>query len=382
MQLMKRMKRMVVLLLSTVLLVPTIVTASSTTPPTYHFEWQEGGGVNGEVIMKKGISYVDLENIAQLAGMSLNWDNKHLLLQLFGIDKTIEIRVGDSIAYLDGTKVNMGGVPFIQNKTLYVPARFVVTALQGAGLKWDKNKQILNAVQIHKYDRKTSTYGGLVYSVDYNSGNVYTTNGKGVKRQIATQGSPFFEYITYQFQKTAGGLLLVTISDNYGEPHVHNQVLYLLIKNGSVVRQSKVNYFKRYTTNVTFYDGFIALTDGKKLRIFEDGTANLVDSINLVKLGDKDDNYFIEGIDKEFILFRANADGILKLYNRYTKDVVVLSEELLSGKQLEYAQTNDLPYWGDGLVYLGREGDSLMFRNDMMIEKDTTIYKYTLPDLS
>lgn len=78
--------------------------------------------------------------------------------------------------------------------------------------------------------------------------------------------------------------------------------------------------------------------DGNTLRFIQDGTGNVIDTLDLVKLGGEEDAYYVEGIDKEIILLRGNQNGLLTLINRQTGERTLLYKELLTAKDQEYAE--------------------------------------------
>jgi hypothetical protein len=214
----------------------------------------------------------------------------------------------------------------------------------------------------------------MKFAIEGKSGDVYVTDSKGVQRQLAKLGIPIREYLNIGFQKTKGGLLVLNLYDNYGEPHLNNQIFTLVMKDGKAIQQSSVHYWNRLEQNVSMVNDQLVLIDGKTLRLIEDGTGEVVETIDLVKLGIEDDNYFVEYFDKDVFLLRANKSGILKLVDRDTETVTVLYKELLDAKQQEYVETNDMPYIGDFLRFIKREGDMLLFKNEFPYDKDNNTY--------
>lgn len=104
--------------------------------------------------------------------------------------------------------------------------------------------------------------------------------------------------------------------------------------------------------------------DGNTLRFIQDDTGNVIDTLDLVKLGGEEDAYYVEGIDKEIILLRGNQNGLLTLIDRQTGERTLLYKELLTAKDQEYAENNDVPFKGDTLKFIKRSGDKLYFIND------------------
>ncbi|MEK4287986.1 hypothetical protein [Paenibacillus sp. FSL P4-0502] len=59
-----------------------------------------------------------------------------------------------------------------------------------------------------------------------------------------------------------------------------------------------------------------------------------------------------------------------------TSAKTLLYKALLDVEQQKYAETNDLPFFGDNLKFLKREGDALLFNNEYV--QDGKVYKFML----
>lgn len=358
------------------LVFPSIVNAGGTA--YYRFSWENGGDLSGGAIVKNGTTYVPAL-IAQMAGMTLHWDKTHKRAKFEGYGKKAAVRVGSKTGFVDSHLVDVGGAPFLYEEELYLPAQFIIQTLEGGSIRWDAQHYLVSASGLHTYAGVSQTYAGNTYSIVKKTGDLFVMGRNGVQTKIANLGSQLNDGVTMDFKKTPEGLLLVTILDNYGEPHINNHVFTLILKNGAVIRQSDVGYWNRFTNNVTQYGNHLLLTDGKLLRIIEDGTGIVTQTLNLVKLGGEDDNYFIEGIADDFLLIRPNNSGLLTLVDRNSGGSVKLYDKLLDADDIEYVTTNDVPYKGDYLKYVKRNGPTLYFKNNSPMLKDDKLYSYSLP---
>jgi hypothetical protein len=167
-----------------------------------------------------------------------------------------------------------------------------------------------------------------------------------------------------QIEKTPGGLLVITISDSFGEPHINTRVVTLVFKNGELLRKATFAYQFRGDADLKPYDNNLLLHDGNTLRLIQDGTGNITATLDLLKLGGEEDAYYIEGIDNDILLLRGNQKGLLTLIDRKTGERTLLYKELLTSEDQEYAENNDVPYKGDTLKFVKRSGDKLYFLND------------------
>lgn len=231
-------------------------------------------------------------------------------------------------------------------------------------------EQRLNSVD------KANVYGGLIYQLNQ-EGKLYTTNAKGTKKLIYDFKKETFSKPFYQFTKTKKGLLIINISDYYGEPMLNKQTFTVVMKNGAVIRQAYAKYYNRHEENalLTVDQKELVLTDGKKLRVVEDGSGEVIQTYDLKKLGGEDDDYFVEAVDKEYILIRPNHKGLLTYIDRSTRKSTLLYKQLLNAADQEYAELNDIPFYGDQIKFTERKGNTLTFHIGQMTGKavDKTI---------
>lgn len=186
------------------------------------------------------------------------------------------------------------------------------------------------------------------------------------------------DWVGIDIEKTPGGLLVITINNSYGEPHINNRIHTLVFKNGALLRKAQLYYRFRGDTAVKPYDNNLLLHDGNTLRLIQDGTGNVTATLDLSKLGGgEDDAYYLEGIDKDILLLRGSNKGLLTLVDRATGERTLLYKELLTAEDQEYAEMNDLPYYGDTLKFIKRSGDKLYFTNDSPLTGKTEVI-YTL----
>ncbi|WP_147304125.1 stalk domain-containing protein [Cohnella lupini] len=257
------MKRLTVCVLAMALLFPTLTFAE--TPASFRFTWHNEMETNGSAIVRDGVVYIGAEEVFIIAGLQMEWDSAHQRLRLIGDKLKMALRLGSTTGYVNGKVTDIGGFPFVSDKRTYIPARFIVNALSGKNLKWNKSDRSLHATGLHDATTENRTYGGLIYSIKPGTSDLYVTDSKGIKRTLTNLGNHDFDSTEFHFHPTDGGLLIVTIHDNYGEPHVHDRMFTVLIKDGGVIRQSTVNYFNRFTPNVVQYDNHPLLIDEEKL---------------------------------------------------------------------------------------------------------------------
>ncbi|CAH1056797.1 copper amine oxidase N-terminal domain-containing protein [Paenibacillus pseudetheri] len=349
--------------------------ANAALPAFFTFIMDGGGKGTSSALVKQGITYVSA-NHWETAGLKVVWDKSHQRAEFTGWGKKIAVRIGSKQGVLDGKLVNVEGVPFEINGQLYVPARFLVNSLGGTTVSWDATKRIYTATGLLSFASDSAEFGGSTYTVDKKTGSLYITDSVGHTRLLTKLGSQLFDAVHFDFQKTPKGLIYLTLTDVYGEPHINNKWYTLIIKDGMVIRQASVGYYLRYGDNVKIAGNQLLLTDGKLLRLIEDGTGNVTESIELTTLGGNSDNYLVEGMDEDFLLIRSNQQGFLMMIDRKIGTKTLLYKVLLDVEQQKYAETNDLPFYGDNLKFLKREGEALLFKNEYV--QDGKVYKFML----
>ncbi|MEK5027503.1 copper amine oxidase N-terminal domain-containing protein [Paenibacillus sp. FSL M7-1046] len=347
--------------------------SSAATHASFIYYVANGGKGTVPALVKSGTAFVPA-SLLEEAGLRVAWDKADLRAKYVGWEKTVVVTVGSKTAVLDGKTVQLGGAPFRYKEQLYLPARFVVQALEGQTVSWDAAHAVYTAKGLGTFASINATFEGITYSVVKESGKLYAAKAPGKPQLIAKLGSKLYDMVDFKFQKTPGGLIHLTLSDIYGEPHINNTWYTLVIKNGVVIRQASVGYYNRFGNNVAMYDNNLVLTDGKILRVIEDGTGKVKETLDLVKLGGEDDNYLVEGIDDDFLLIRPNQKGILMFIDRKTGGKTLLYKELLNQEQQQYAETNDVPYYGDELKFIKREGNTLQFK----LGREDQIYNYRM----
>lgn len=360
--------------------------ASALPSPTYRFEWTDGTTLTGEAIVKKGVSYIGMDAIVDtMTFYRLILSNEHKV-KYEGFRTSFTITLGKPRGELNGKAVQLGGIPFKKGEQIFVPAKFLVKALRGTKVSWKEKQQVVSAAGLRKDAGARILYSRLTFSLDFETGELtLKDNVEGIERKL-TDLAPILGIVTYSFRRTKGGLLLLTITDNSGEPHIHYRQYQIVLKNRGLIRQSSAYFYERVPLNDMSYGDTIVLTNGKQLRLIEDVTGKVLEKIDLVRIGGEDDNYYVEGMDEDFLLLRANKSGMLKLYDRRTQETVLLYKQLLDPSLYEITETYTQPLVGQGdyLTFVKREGDQLLFRNEapyLKEEERSVIYRYALAKL-
>ncbi|MGV7116386.1 copper amine oxidase N-terminal domain-containing protein [Paenibacillus kyungheensis] len=357
----------------------TPIYAKSATPVnTYEYEFNYAqdqnnyyGSSSGSTITRHGVTFIEVkELLAGTLGLKLYWDQSKQQATFNGFMKKIVFRIDSRTATVDGKSITMTSTPFIlqnpttQQKEIYVPIRSVVQFLGGHSLHMDSQKHVITADQLQAFNVITDVYQGDTYTMRKINGDLYHSHHNSQPVKIASIHTPldFFEFSNIDVSSTSKGLQMVRIQNASGEPHIYHEDFTMIFKNGSLIRQSSMDYHLNKHTNSTMYNGNIILNDGQNLRIIEDGTGNVLENIDLVKLAGKKDSYVVESLQSDIVLLRAISDSHLTLIDRKTGQSVVLYKELLTTEQQKLVDPTTMPFGvDDRLTYIKRIHNMLYF---------------------
>ncbi|WIM37961.1 copper amine oxidase N-terminal domain-containing protein [Paenibacillus sp. PK4536] len=343
---------------------------------TYEFNYAQDqnnyfGSSSGATITRNGVTFIEVkELLVGRLGLKLHWDQNRKQATFDGFMKEIVLRIGSHTATIDSKSITMNAAPFtIQNpitkqKDIYVPIRAVVQFLGGHSLRVNPQNHVIIADQLQAFNVITDVYQGNTYTMKKINGDLYRSyrNHKPVKIASIHNALDFFEFSNIDVSSTSKGLQIIRIQNASGEPHIYHEDFTMIFKNGSLIRQSSMDYHLNKHTNSTMYNGNIILNDGQNLRIIEDGTGNVLENIDLVKLAGKKDRYVVESLQSDIVLLQAISDSHLTLIDRKTGHSVVLYKELLTTEQQKLVDPTTMPFGiDDRLTYVKRIHNRLYF---------------------
>ncbi|MEC0238839.1 copper amine oxidase N-terminal domain-containing protein [Paenibacillus dokdonensis] len=319
-----------------------------------------------DAIIKNGVSYLSSSLLTNYAKLEMRWDQSGNRVEFTGFDKRLAIRVGSHTGLLDGKTVELGAAPFLFKDELYLPAKFVVTALQGGAVHWESKTRTIQADHLHRYPGMSENFEGTLYSLSYDTGDLFVSSGKENKRKVANLGTGL-DIVHFKFEHTSQGLVILRVFNVYGEPHLYTDDFILLLKNGSVFRQANIGFHNTFGEPALWADGKLLLNDGHTLRIIEDGTGKVLETVHLSSLmgtsGDNMVSYNVEAWYPDIALIRPTDTGFLTLVDRSTGNQTLLYKELFKWNEQQQDEVNDPMFPGDHVYFTGRSGDKLNFNH-------------------
>ncbi|MCQ6562869.1 copper amine oxidase N-terminal domain-containing protein [Paenibacillus mendelii] len=308
--------------------------------------------------------YLPVRDIGELLGTIVFWNSSAKMVTMTYPELIVKLNNGSTIETVNGKEMKLSAPMRIVNERIYIPLRFFSEAI-GADVKWNGSAQTVSITKSDPY-----ITGGTIW-LNRKTGDLYIAHPY---EQPPVNVGKIDADIQGEISFGGGGIdsknRIVTIVDNYGEPRTHYDTYSVLVHNNKIVSQKKASYYQRYEQNLSYYqyydpNGWIqntVLTDGRTLTIFnEEGKA--VREYDLPTLVGKDEVYSVLGAGENFLIVRPNKTGFLTLINLEDNSTVELYDKLLSGKDLEYARNNVVPYHGDELKFVGAEWteDELIF---------------------
>ncbi|WP_449240505.1 copper amine oxidase N-terminal domain-containing protein [Desulfoscipio gibsoniae] len=345
--------------------------------------------------LENGRLMVPMRAIFEALDVQVEWDNVTNTIigeNLITKGSNIKLVVGRKTAYINDKAVELDMPAKVIEGRVLVPLRFVAEAL-GGNVEWTAGNSIVN---IDSGFLRTSLgeYRFWLSKSNDELNELFVAVGKSAPEKLADLNL-IIKYRpgddprpTLTAEKTSKGNVLLTAINNYGEPHVFNNVhsIYVNLANNTLQKAS-LHYAFRFEDNIKFYKEQIILTDGKKIIFIDDNTGTISKTINYKELPgeghqeqDGEESYFIEGMGENYLIIRPNNSGILTLIDLKNNQNIQLYKKLLGKEEREFAETNDVPYKGDWLKFIGQKGNLLQFKNEnTIIGPDTSIYTYPVP---
>ncbi|MFM9279675.1 copper amine oxidase N-terminal domain-containing protein [Paenibacillus jiagnxiensis] len=324
---------------------------------------------------KDGTIFLPLRDLGNLLNAVVYWSAKDKTVTLTYPERLVTLKLGSREADINGVKTALSAPIQMKNQRVYVPLRFFSEAT-GAKVEWKAASRTV-AITANASYVKNLPENPAVW-VNRKTGDLYTSASFFSKpAKAGTLNADFQEYLEVTAVKLDGDGLMVTVLDNYGEPHINFDVYTAFVKDNKLLKETKAHYWQRYEANVISSEGRPLLTDGKTLYLLNKDGKELA-SYDLPALVGLDEEYTVAAVDDSYLIVRPNRTGLLTLINLDNNQVVKLYQELLpTAEDLEYAEKNDVPYHGDTLIFAGETDDgTLKFLYDSPFDKKGELELY------
>ncbi|MNI29264.1 hypothetical protein D3C76_714230 [compost metagenome] len=271
----------VILLMSTLLPVKAQSTLAASKYVELEVQWEDGRINHVDTLVKDGVTYGSLFSLGGGAGLRRSMEGEDKAI-LSGSQKRIVVNMGSRIAEVDGQEVDMGREPVWYISNLYVPIRFLASALDGEVGKRDAKTGKVTVSGLNNYiDTFYDSMMGYNYLISAEKGDLEITNVSTGQKNTIPLGLKDINVnthtLTIKFKWTPKNLLIVTIE--YSNRHTGDYDLYMLLfKDNGLIRKSIAHGLTEQHETVQS-DGNIYLIDDKNIRIIEDETGKVLEVI-------------------------------------------------------------------------------------------------------
>lgn len=307
-------------------------------------------------IVADGAVFLPLRDTAGLLGTNVSWNAGTGIVTMNYPKLTIKLTYGSSTATINGKETTLEAPLQLMGGVMYVPLRFFSEAI-GVAVSWD---QATRTAKLTQTDRLIRAGIGTEWWLDAASGELYAAkDDQSPAIEIGRVDADLQGDVTLDLNGSSSMKNgVVTIVDAYRSPSARHVAYEVLIQDGKVIAQQKAVFEHRYDRSLTLIPlsdgkgGWIyrrALTDGRKVTLYDD-EGRQVDSYDLPKLAGADGVYALSYVGSDFLIVRPDRTGLLTLIDKKDGSVTALANKLLSGKDLDYALHNAVPYPGDELI--------------------------------
>jgi len=343
--------------------------------------------VNGSTITLQSPPYfaedtwlIPLKDAVKTLDCQIDWEGKTKSITVIRGPQYAKLQIGSKDAIVNEKQTTLHTAPRLVEGKTFVPIRFVAESL-GAQVEWKAAKHTIEIT-----DSKHYTIGHGIdienhkFWLDDKTGALYVSKSFVPSKKIGSLGEPIKDLARMEARKWGQNTWILTIWENFGEPHINNEVHQLLVKDQKIIYQSKANY--RYWTGRLgyIYQDRAVFTDGRVLQLV-DQTGNVTQSYDLVQLLGAEDSYSIEGMGENYLLVKPNKTGKHTLIDLKTNSKTHIYQKILTAEEQQIAEQNDLPYYTDSLTFVGeKEKGTLRFiYRDPFTNKEREVI-YPIPD--
>ncbi|MGO4542168.1 copper amine oxidase N-terminal domain-containing protein [Paenibacillus sp. 2TAB19] len=315
-------------------------------------------------VMRNGRVLIPIRDLSTQFGAQVNWNGTSRQITIVHPDSTVEFILGSKTYVLNGKQATFDVPPTTINGVTYMPLRFFA-ALMNADIKWNAKS---STVEIgYEQSFHTAVVGHTAVWLDTDGKTLYYSDNFKTPvaiKNVVQELKGNWGTVSLQAEKL-GESLLVTIKDNYGEPHINDQISSVIIKDGAIVARSSVLYTHNVDNekSISTVNGNAVMLDQAVLKLVQpDGVA--VSSYDLAEITGLNTVFTVEAVYNDYLLIRTHDTRMLMGIQLSTKEFVYLYKQLFTEKEqrmLEGWGPLEADYPGDQLTLLHRQGNVLTF---------------------
>lgn len=321
--------------------------------------------LRNEPLRQGGSVLLPLREIGALLGIRTTWIPEGKRIVMNSAEAHIQMQLGSVEAVVNDGPYTMPAMPDNRDGVVYVPVRFVSEAL-GATVNWVEEDQRVDLFFEDDYlfaERWTRGYW-----IHKASGDLSVSENAAPAASVGRTSVEIKEYGGLRVSALSPAVDVLTVTDNYGEPHLNDDVYKLVVNSGKVTLETKVHYWghhpirnsdKAANSNALLIDGTV---------LYEVDAAGAVAAEHDLRAltGYEDKAFQVEWYDEQIMAVRPHDTGWLTLIDRKSGAATKLIDrlgnkaQLDAYKELQELDPNSMEFanW-DGLKVLGRDGSTL-----------------------
>lgn len=216
------------------------------------------------------------------------------------------------------------------------------------------------------------------------SGELHVSTHADAAKFVTITNAKIIEIATLTIDSMSSSVDLLIIQDNFGEPHINDNIFKIILVNGQITFESKVYYHGLHPIrNIDWSKNKNALLmNGTTLYEVDKAGKTLAKHDLQAITGYEDASFQVEYYDESYLVVRPHDTGWLTLIDRQTNKVTRLADEFLDEEKIEIYRTMEpsntvFDQW-DGLQVIERDGDILKLRHRWFVDNSTSEFSYKL----
>lgn len=331
----------------------------------------------------KGVLFIPLKEVSEQLHLQLTIPGKNELY-INSPKQSVRITVGQSRAVnAKGTVLKLEAAPVVKKGVTYVPASLITKGFS-IPLKYD-SKSGLTTTFGSQGGYAYTAVGNVLFWVNRDYGTLLMGKAGTTPVQVGRLPVENLELLSISAHRINSSTYVADITNDYGEPHIHQERYRVLIQDNKILKDSKTSHSNfagiNYSRDQLSYKGNIAMMNGSTLELVHP-TGKTVKTYNLAELTGVDDQFIIEAIEGDFLLVRPYKQATLYVVHPAGSTAKLIYPELLdadSKDMIEEYPSNEVGYFGDGLTYKGYANGKLSFDFKNPFLGKIAKHTYTLP---
>ncbi|WP_438435255.1 copper amine oxidase N-terminal domain-containing protein [Gorillibacterium sp. sgz500922] len=342
-------------------------------------------------ILLNGTTYVHVRDLARLLSDELKWDERTQTAVYLSPSGRLTLSLSPYRLSLNGKPVTLTHKAISRSGRIFVPLKDFA-GLLGVQAGWDAADR---TIELHSASRywKASDQGTLVWFDSLKRTVTYLDEATSMPVVVPTS-LPRVKYGIHQAElqvrKLNGGAVLASFTINYGEPGIF-YADYRVLVNGRKAVDTSVAVYQTHMRAVSLnpvnplsFDNRALLFDGKRLRL-ENSQGTVLREVDLPQITGLDDVFTVEQVFDDYLLVRPNGVYTLIGIDLRTDTADLLYRKLVpveDQKIIDGWEWTAVDYPSDGLTFLRRDGQKLIFRykHPLTHTEETVTYEIPRPD--